>query len=141
MTKENLVKAPERRVKRDPMLGTGKLRVKGKDPAFEYRIVNDTDDRVFELGELGYVPETSEDVRVGSSSLEESKRLGTVRQISVGGGTKAILMKQRKDWYDEDQAAKQAYVAKTEQAMKPNPNEGTYGKVDLNDAPPGTRRK
>jgi hypothetical protein len=131
MTTEKLVKAPERRVKRNPVEGRNKLTVKGQDPNYVYRIVNDTEDRVNDLMDIGYVPETSESIRVGDSRVEDTSSLGKVRTISVGGGVKAILMKQKKEWYEEDQEAKQEYVKKTEQAMRPNPNDGTYGKVDL----------
>jgi hypothetical protein len=131
MTTEKLVKTPERRVRRNPVEGRNRLTVKGKDPEFEYRIVNDTEDRVNDLQDLGYVFETSEDIRVGDSRIDDTSKLGKVRQISVGGGIKAVLMKIKKAWYDEDQEAKQEYVNRTEQAMRPNPNEGTYGKVDV----------
>lgn len=128
---EKLTKAPERRIKRVPVTGRNRLTVKGKDPEFVYRVVNDTDDRINELMDAGYVPDTDERVRVGDSRIDDNSALGKVREISVGGGIKAILMKQKREWYEEDQEAKQDYVKKTEEAMRPNPNDGTYGKVDL----------
>jgi hypothetical protein len=131
MTTEKLVKAPERRVKRNPVEGRNRLAVKGKDPNYEYRIVNDIDDRVNEYLDLGWEFETGEEVRVGDSRIDDIGKFGKVRQLSVGGGTKAVLMRIRKDWYDEDQLAKQEHVDKTEAAMRPNPNDGTYGKVDV----------
>lgn len=130
---EKLTKAPERRVKRNPVEGRNRLTVKGKDPEYVYRVVNDTEDRVHDLLDVGYEVELSEDIRVGDSRIDDTSKLGKVRTISVGGGIKAVLMRIRKDWYDEDQAAKQAYVKKTEEAMRPDPNDGTYGKVSLND--------
>lgn len=128
---EKLTKAPERRIKRIPVTGRSRLTVKGKDPNFVYRVVNDTDDRINELIDAGYVPDTDESVRVGDSRVDDNSSLGKVRTISVGGGIKAVLMKQRREWYEEDQEAKQDYVKKTEESMRPNPNDGTYGKVDL----------
>jgi hypothetical protein len=131
MATEKLVKAPERRVKRNPVEGRNRLTVKGKDPNYVYRIVNDTEDRINDLLELGWEFDLSEDVRVGDSRLDDNSRLGKVRQLSVGGGMKAVLMRIRKDWYDEDQEAKQEYVRRTEEAMRPNANDGGYGAVDI----------
>jgi hypothetical protein len=131
MTKESLVKAPATRVRRNPVEGRNKLRVKGEKPGFVYRIVNDRDDNIHDFLERGWEIDTDEDIRVGDSRVDQDSRLGKVRMISVGGGMKAVLMRIRQDWYDEDQAAKQEYVDKSEQAMRPNPNEGTYGKVDI----------
>lgn len=131
MTKESLVKAPTRRVSRSPVEGRNRLTVKGKDPNYEYRIVNETEDRINDFLERGWEFDTNEDVRVGDSRIDDTSSLGRVRQISVGGGIKAVLMRIKKDWFDEDQKAKQEYVKKTEEAMRSNPNDGTYGKVDL----------
>ncbi len=131
MTKENLIKTPAKRVRRGPVEGKNKLRVKGKDPNFEYRIVNDIDDRVNDFLERGWILDTQEDIRVGDSRIDDNSRLGKVRQISVGGGVKAVLMKIEKEFYDEDQEAKQKHVDRSEQAMRPNPNDGTYGKIDI----------
>lgn len=131
MTKENLVKAPVSRVRRGPLEGRNKLRVKGKDPAYEYRIVNDTDDRVHDFLDRGWELDTDESIRVGDSSVDKHSKLGSVRQISVGENTKAVLMRIRKEWKEEDDKAKLDYVKATELAMKPNPNDGTYGKVEI----------
>jgi hypothetical protein len=131
MAKENLVKAPATRVRRSPVEGRNKLRVKGEKPGYVYRIVNDIDDRIHDFLERGWELDTDEDIRIGDSRVDQDSRLGQVRLVSVGGGQKAVLMRIRKDWYEEDQAAKQEYVKKTEEAMRPNPNEGTYGKIDI----------
>jgi hypothetical protein len=131
MAKENLVKAPATRVRRSPVEGRNKLRVKGEKPGYVYRIVNDIDDRIHDFLERGWELDTDEDIRIGDSRVDQDSRLGQVRLVSVGGGQKAVLMRIRKDWYDEDQAAKLEYVKKTEEAMRPNPNEGTYGKIDI----------
>ena len=130
MTKENLAKAPVQRVRRNPVEGKNKLTVKGKDPNYVYRIVNDIDDRVQDFLDRGWELDVSENIRVGDSRIDETSRLGKVRLVSVGGGFKAVVMRIRKDWYDEDQEAKQEYVKKTEQAMRPNTADGQYGKIE-----------
>jgi hypothetical protein len=131
MTTEKLVKAPVNRVRRSPVEGRNKLKVYGKDPNFAYRIANDTDDRILTLLEEGWEIDPSEAIRVGDSKLvDDSRGIGKTRQVSVGQGIKAVLLRKRKDWFDEDQAAKQEYVNKLEQAMRPNPD-GQYGKVEI----------
>lgn len=128
---EKLTKTPQKRVRRNPVEGRNRLTVKGKDPNYEYRIVNDVDDRVNDLLDQDYEFELSEDIRVGDSRIDDTSKLGKVRTLSVGGGVKAIVMRKRREWFEEDQQAKQDYVDQTERAMRPDPNAGTYGKVDL----------
>ena len=118
-------------VRRNPLDGRNRLKVKGKDPNYEYRIVNITEDRVDDMLERGWEFETSENVSIGGSRVDNNSRLGKVHEISVGLGTKAVLMKIKRDWYNEDQSVKQEYVEQTEKAMRPDPNEGGYGKVEL----------
>jgi len=131
MTTEKLVKAPERRVRRTPVGVRNRLAVKGKDPNYEYRIVNDTDDRVSDLLDQDWEIDLSEEIRVGDGRIDDIGKLGKARVLSVGGGVKAVVMRKRKDWYDDDQAVKQEYVKKTEKAMRPEPSEGTYGLIDV----------
>jgi hypothetical protein len=132
MSTEKLVKTPEGRVKRKPFDGRNRLKVKGdKDPNFFYRIANDTEDRIPDLLEAGYVLANDEGLRVGDSRVDATSAVGKTREISVGQGTKAVLLKIPKEYYDEDQAAKEEYHKKTEAAMRPNPNEGGYGKIEI----------
>lgn len=131
MTKEILTKAPERRVKRIPLGRRNVLTVVGKDDRYAYRVVNDVGDRVHAYLDAGWEFDSSDDIRVGDSRIETSSKLGaTVRYISVGGGVKGVLMRIRKDWYDEDQAEKQAEVIKSEKAMRPD-SDGGYGKLEI----------
>lgn len=130
MTKENLVKTPAARVRRNPVEGRNKLKLKGGDPNYVYRFVNDTDDRVREFQDAGWELETDDTIRVGDSRIDDNARLGKVRMISVGQGQKAVLMKIKREWYEDDQKAKQEFVDKSEEAMRPNPD-GQYGKVEL----------
>jgi len=128
---ENLVKSPRGRVKRTPIVGRSRLHVKNKDDNFVYRIVNDTDDRVDVFKENGWEPVQAKDTSVGDKRVETSGPSGSVAEISVGGGTKAIVMRIKREWYEEDQAAKAAQVDAIEQTMKEDALRGTYGKLDL----------
>ena len=134
MTKESLVKAPTTRVRRGPVEGRNKLRVKGKKPGYQYRIVNNVDDRINDFLERGWEIDTDEDIRIGDSRVDMDSRLGKARVFSVGGGVKGVLMRIREEYYAEDQADKLAYNQKTVDAMRPNPNDGGYGTVDIRKA-------
>jgi hypothetical protein len=129
--KEAIVKAPERRVRRTPIGQRNVLTVTGKEPGYQYRIVNDSGDRVQEFLDNGWEAVQAKDVRIGDKRLESTSTVGTVATASVGKGEKAVVLRIRDDWYQEDQAAKQAHVAQTEAAMKDKALDGTYGKLEL----------
>ena len=121
------------------------LEYDGKDPNYLYRWVNDKDDgqRVQRFVDAGYVPvvkpndKAAFDHRAGSDS-----QVGSSIIRSVGGGTKGVLMMIRKDWYEEDQQAKQERLDAIEHKMAapynpnnenvPNPETGMYGSVRIN---------
>jgi hypothetical protein len=107
-----------------------KLTITGKEPGFEYRIVNDSDDRILELQERGYEVVTH-DASVGDKRVGIPKKEGSPIEISVGGGKKAYLMRIKKEWYDEDQAAKMSDIDATEDALKKT-SDSDYGKVEIN---------
>lgn len=129
--KEAISKVPSGRVRRSPLARKNVLTVSGKDPDFQYRIVNDTEDRVTELEEQGYEVVTDNKVQIGDKRVSKPSTEGTVKRISVGGGVKAVVMRIRKDWYKEDQAEKQAHVDATENATKKEALDGNYGKIEI----------
>jgi len=135
MTKE-LAQAPAKRVRvqRTPVNGRNVLTVAGKDPDKVYRFVNDIGDRVESFRQAGYEPVPAADVRIGDKRVGAASSEGSIAQASVGGGTKAVLMAIPKEWYDEDQEAKQAHVNELEQSMKQQAlaqNELRQGKLNL----------
>lgn len=107
------------------------LNVTGKDPEFQYRIVNDTGDRISSLQEQGYEVVTDSKVKIGERRIANPTQEGSVVAASVGGGVKGVLMRIKKDWFQEDQDAKQQRVAQTEISMKQQAKEGMYGKLDI----------
>jgi hypothetical protein len=127
MTKEAIAKAPERRVRRTPVGRRNVLTVNGKDPNYVYRIVNDTGDRVQAFLDAGYVFEGAKAVSVGDKRVGQVAPEGANAQVSVGQGVKAFVMKQRKEWYDEDQIAKAEQIKAVEDATKQKALDGTYG--------------
>jgi len=103
------------RVRRTPIGQRNKLAVKDQDPNYHYRIVNVTNDRVEQFIEQGYeiVPTT----KVGDKRVDSPSSLGSATEVPVGNGVKAIVMRQRKDWYEEDQRTKQKSIDDLEATM------------------------
>lgn len=126
--------AETKRVRRAPINGTrNKLTLKGEiDPNYVYRHVleDGTGERVFEMKERGYEPVESKGVSVGDKRVADPSALGSV--VTTPSGTnKLILMRIKKEFYEEDQALKQAEVDRMEGSIK-NPNQdGFTGKVTL----------
>lgn len=115
-------KAPQvasARPRRTPVSVRNRLDVKNKEAGYVYRIVNDVDDRIAEMQEQGYeiVPDAKVGA-VGNRRVDNASALGSSSHLSVGLGTKAVVMRQREDWFKEDQSIKQQQVDDTEQTMK-----------------------
>lgn len=124
-------KVPSGRVKRTPLQGKQPLAVRGKEPGFQYRIVNDKDDRVLDFQDAGYEIVDSKDAKVGDKRVDRATEDGSVKRISVGNGEKAVLMRIPEDWYQEDQEAKMTRLKALEDATKQEALNGNYGKLDL----------
>ena len=124
-------KAPSGRVSRTPVGTRNILTVKGKDPNYVYRHVNDIDDRISMFQEAGYELVQDESVVVGDKRVNAASSLGSAKAVSVGQGTKAYLMRIKRDWYEEDQAKKLSNVADIERATKEKALDGTYGDLKL----------
>jgi len=130
--KELIAKAPSGRVSRTPVGQRNILTVKGQDPNYVYRIVNDVDDRIEHLREAGYESVQDDAVKVGDKRVNAASSLGSVKQLSVGQGTKAQVMRIRRDWYEEDQATKLGQAAAIEDATRKKALSGTdYGDLKL----------
>ena len=128
MQKEAIVKSPSGRIKRMDAR-TGPLTVRGKEPGFVYRFVNDVDDRIESFKEAGYDVVADKDVAVGVKRVDRAGTEGSVKRVSVGGGVKGVLMRQREDFYTEDQADKEARIRELERATKKEALDGNYGNL------------
>ena len=129
--KEAISKAPVSRVTRVPVSQRNVLTVKGKDPAYEYRVVNDIDDRIAQFLEGGYelVDKATHDV--GDKRVSQGTSVGSKKMFSVGQGIKGHLMRIPKELYQEDQNVKQQFVNKQEASIKEKALDGNYGKIEL----------
>jgi len=129
--KEAISKSPSGRVRRSPVGVRNVLTVNGKDPNFEYRVINDTGDRVQQFLDAGYEVCKASEVRVGDKRVNGTSPEGSVAQVSVGGGQKGLVVRIKKEWYSEDQEAKLQNVDATEAATKERALNGTYGKYEV----------
>lgn len=115
MATEKTTQAQVGRVRRTPIGRRNKLTVENRDPNYHYRVVNDVDGRVQDMIDMDY--EIVTDAIVGDKRVDNPSTLGSAKQISVGGGVKAIVMRKRKDWHEQDQAEKQRQIDELEATM------------------------
>ncbi len=129
--KESISKAPSGRKKRSPVTGRDILTVEGKDPNYIYRIVNDKDSRVARMESRDYEVVVDESVTVGDSRTSGASQVGSAKSFPVGGGVTGVLMRIRRDWYEEDQKEKAKLVDEQEATMKQKALDGTYGTISV----------
>ena len=115
MATEKPTQAQESRPRRTPIGRRNRLSVENRDANYHYRIVNDVDGRVQDLLDQDYeiVPAAT----VGDKRVDSASPLGSAKQIAVGNGIKALVMRKRKDWHDADQAEKQKQIDELEASM------------------------
>lgn len=130
MTEETIAKAPKTRVKRVPVGTRNRLEVIGKNPDYEYRIVNDVDDRIDRFKAAGYEVVPVSESRLATQRVGQGTPTGSIAEMPVGGGIRGVLMKIPKEWYQEDQKLKQEAIDETERSIKPK-NDGTYGDIKI----------
>ena len=121
------------RPKRIPIAARNRLEIRNKEPGYVYRIVNDEDDRIQRLQDAGYEIATKESIgAVGNRKVDSASSLGSVAHFSVGKGTKAVVMRQKDEFYREDQKAKQDEIDALENTMKGDARKAAdYGSLEL----------
>lgn len=111
------------------------LTVQNPEEGYVYRIVNDNPGRIDRFKQAGY--ELVEGATLGTSHVDGNQSGQGVVSKDVGKNVTAFVMRQREDWYNEDQSVKQRKIDEAEEGMrkkKVNPNEstdGTYGEVKI----------
>jgi len=130
MTKQANSTVASARPRRSPLASRNRLSVKNKEAGFVYRIVNDVDDRVALLQEQGYEICTNESVgAVGDKRVDNPTPLGSSSHISVGQGVRAVVMRQKEEYYKEDQAIKQRQIDELEATMSKEKSD--YGSIEI----------
>ncbi len=106
---EAVTEARPQRVKRVPVSGPRDiLTLIGKDPNYVYRWVLDKPGRIQRFLDAGYeIVQRTDDLEVGQSTVDRGSRLGSAYTYATGG-TLLVAMRQRAEWYKEDQDAKLA---------------------------------
>ncbi len=120
------------------------MTVLGKDPNFEYRFVLDKIEggaRIMRFNRGGWTFARNDDmpggITVGTESVYKSKKDGSIVRFPTGEGYFSYLMKIKKEWYDEDQAAKADAIDAVEETIiragRPDgeENKGQYGSVKI----------
>ena len=119
---------------RQPLGQRNRLSFKGLDDDYNYRVINDKDDRLANALEGGYEFVESKE-ELGDKTVATAKSMDSRVAKPVGGGVTGYLMRIPKKFYDEDQAAKEASLKETEAQMRPEKTdvEDAYGKGITNE--------
>ena len=107
---------PNRAAKRRTPIGRRNVLKAEEREGYKRRFVNDTDGRVQTFLEAGYTI-VSDGTQTGDANVGDASRLGSNSGKPVGGGTNAVLMEIKEDWYKEDQDAKQAHIKDKEAGL------------------------
>ncbi len=132
-TEDQAVKATSVRPKRVPVGLRPRLAVFGKDPNFEYRIVNDTPGNVALMKHNGWQLCTNEEIDTGNFRAEQASEVGSLASMVVDGGTgmRAYVMKISKEEFQEIQDAYERESRAMEETLRPNETDGEYGKISI----------
>ena len=123
----------EKRVVRRPLHLRGPLTISGeKDSEFVYRFVNDTGSRIEQLKQAGYEMVTDENLVVGENRVSDAGQHGSAKRVISKDGTVSYLMKQKKEWFEEDKAAKRERNDEITNQIKDTATQGMYGSIKMN---------
>ena len=124
--------AKTQRVERTPLANRSVLGVRGKEPGYVYRIVNDVGDRVSTFQEQGYEIVTDKAVSIGDRRVGKATQDGSPVMIPVGGGVTGYLMRQKEEYYKEDQKFKESQITDLEKSMSKDAEKNDfYGKLKI----------
>ena len=119
---------------RIPMGGKRNLTTVNDTPdGYIDRWTNDSGDRISRIKRAGYEHVTA--ANVGDSGVDGTHSKDGVVSRDMGQGVTAYLMRQRVDYFKEDQAAKQETVDSSEEAIRRTSDDkrddGYYGSVSI----------
>lgn len=105
-----------------------------KDKDYVYRVFNDTEGRLQKAEIAGY-EYVQDNEQLGDPVADGSTPLGSVVTKPVGGGKNGVLMRIKREYYEEDQAEKQRNIDETEATLKKKADEdGHYGSLKIKKA-------
>lgn len=124
--------AADKRTTRKSLFQRGPQSINGdKDPNYVYRYVNDTGSRVSNFQSAGYEFVEDKDIVVGDSRVFDPSDVGSTKRVTSNDGTISYLMRIKKEYYEEDQAAKASLNDETEKAMKRDAAQDRYGSLKI----------
>lgn len=121
------------RPKRVPVGSRPRILVNGKNPNFEYRIVNDTPGNIALYLNNGWQTCSNDEVDTGNFRAEQASEVGSLAYFIVDGSTgmKGYVLKISKEEYQEIQEAYEQENQAHEETLQPNLNDGEYGSVKI----------
>ena len=129
---------PQGRAPRVPLTGNRDiLTVEGKDPAFQYRWVldkNEEGQRIKKFSSAWWVFVEGDDGQhvVGQESVYKNENVGSLIRVPAGNSQFYYLMRIPKEYYNEDQVAKQSEITERETALtRTDSDNGQYGNIKL----------
>ena len=109
-----------------------RLRVDGKDAAYEYYIVNDIEGRVERMKEQDWEVVTDTNINIGDRRLSAPGQEGSAKTVSVGGGVTGVLMRIKREWWEADQAKKQTNATSlVNETLRDAKKNSDYGDVKI----------
>ena len=98
---------------------------------YVYRVANDEGNRIEELKSYGYEIDNSQNIGFSGSNAVKTGSAHTV-VVDKRTGKKGVLMRQPREFHEEDKQAKAKLIDKTEESMfrKLKTDEGRYGDVE-----------
>jgi hypothetical protein len=137
MEKQLKPKSQSGRPSRTSLNQRNRLSIKDRDPNYQYRLVtcnsSHDPDRVERFQEYGYeIVPGQKAGQTGDAKVDNPSPLGSAGQLSLGRGDKGVWMRIRKDWYQEDQDAKQAEIDELEAQQK---HRADYGSMKIEAKP------
>jgi len=129
---------PQRKMTLADADGHAKLGVVNPEPGYHYYVENDEGNNIASRESLGWeVVETGNEAGTHMGSINP-KEVGTVVQTTVNPwGTKGVLMKQRDEFWEEDQKFKADQIDRSEKALyrQLESDDGRYGQVKQKSKP------
>lgn len=93
------------------------LTIPNRDPNYEYRWVKDIPGRIQRFLNGGWEFHVDPNAQVGQRAVDSGSRIGSALTRNTDGTT-LVAMRILKEWYDEDQDAKQREIDALEESMR-----------------------
>ena len=121
-------RAEDRPRKRTPLNVRNILKWADQEEGYVYRFVNNVEDRVQRFKDAGYEVVISKNVVGDTKGVSDPTPLTSHVEKSVGGGTKAVLMRTTDKFHEEDQKTMNEALDEIEKSMDPRYREEQLAK-------------